>query len=293
MFVSTDVSQEEQIRLQHCGYPILSAITLFMRPHDIPLLQHPLSAPSAFTADSLVAAVRNERNLSSEAVPRVCVLEFDGDLTDWMVAAGHARAYKDWACFHTVMQEIDVDGTNCGIVARTIGGPYAVLVAEQLIASGAGIVLGLTSAGRVAGSLPLPSLMVVQEAIRDEGTSYHYLPPSDSVHANAELVATLANEIRGVGLPVLRGRVWTTDAPYRETQQQLNEHAANGVLAVEMQAASLLAFSKARGTPVGVVALVTNAVDHTEDTFNKGSYDFGKRLIEAMCRSGIRYLKGS
>ncbi|HYN15122.1 MAG TPA: hypothetical protein VES66_04950, partial [Terriglobales bacterium] len=83
------------------------------------------------TADSLVAAVRNERNLSPAAVPPVCVLEFDGDLTDWMVNAGHARVCKDWACFHTVMHTIDVDGTGCGIVARTIGGPYAVLVAEQ------------------------------------------------------------------------------------------------------------------------------------------------------------------
>ena len=60
-----------------------------------------------------------------------------------------------------------------------------------------------------------------------------------------------------------------------------------------MQAASLFAFSKAKEIPVGVVALVSNAVDHTEDTFNKGSYDLGKRLIEAMCRSAIRYLKGS
>jgi len=83
------------------------------------------------------------------------------------------------------------------------------------------------------------------------------------------------------------------DAPYRETQQQLDHFAAHGVIAVEMQAASLLAFSGARQTPVGVVALVSNAVDHTEDTFNKGSYHFGKRLIEAMCRAGIRYLKGS
>jgi uridine phosphorylase len=260
---------------------------------NIPLLKHPLSAPSAFTADSLVAAVRSERNLSPEAVPSVCVLEFDGDLTDWMVAAGYARLYKDWACFHTVMHTIDVDGTQCGIIPRTIGGSYAVLVAEQLRASGAQLILGLTSAGRIGRSLPVPSLVIVEEAIRDEGTSYHYLPPSDSVRSNPELAGRLDEGIGLDGLPVFRGRVWTTDAPYRETQQQLDDYAAAGVLAVEMQAASLLAFSKARKTPVGVVALVSNAVDHREDTFNKGSYDFGKRLIEAMCRSGLRYLKGS
>ncbi len=178
-----------------------------MRPYDIPLLQHPLTTPSAFSPDALVTAVRTQRSLSFEAVPRVCVLDFDGDLTDWMVATRHARVFENWACFHTVMHTIDVDGTDCGIVARTIGGPYAVLVAEQLRASGAEVVLGLTSAGRVAGSLPLPSIVVVQEAIRDEGTSYHYLPPSDSVDANDGLVARLADEIGHLGLPTFRGRV--------------------------------------------------------------------------------------
>ncbi len=263
-----------------------------MRREEIPLLRHPLAAPSAFTAEGLVAAVRTERTLSAEAVPQVCVLEFDGDLTDWMVNAGHARVCRDWACFHTIMHTVDVDGTNCGIIARTIGGPYAVLVAEQLRASGAEVVLGLTSAGRVSRSLPLPSMVVVQDAIRDEGTSYHYLPPSDSVHANAQLAATLADGIGSLGLPVVRGRIWTTDAPYRETQQQLDEHAANGVLAVEMQAASLLAFSQASGLAVGVVALVTNAAEKVEDNFNKGSHTFGKGLIEAMCRSAIQFLAG-
>ena len=57
-----------------------------------------------------------------------------------------------------------------------------------------------------------------------------------------------------------------------------------------MQAASLLAFSKVTGMPVGVVALVSNAVGHMEDIFNKGPYELGQRLIEAMCCAGNRYL---
>jgi uridine phosphorylase len=212
--------------------------------HDIPILKHPLDLPSAFTADGRVAAVRRDKRLSSEAVPRVCLLEFDGDLTDWMEDAGHLHLYRDWACFHTTMHTLEVDGTLCGVISRTIGGSYAVLVAEQLKASGAEIVLGLTSAGRVSPSLPLPSLAVIEQAIRDEGTSYHYLPPSDVVHADPILAMRLVTEIGALGVPTFSGCVWTTDAPYRETQQQLDEHAANGVLAVEMQAASLLAFSQ-------------------------------------------------
>jgi uridine phosphorylase len=260
-----------------------------MSPRGVPLLQHPVSEPSAFTAESLIAAVRNQRNLASQTIPSVCLLEFDGDLTDWIVATGRARVHLQWACFHTVMHTIEVDGNDCGIIPRTIGGPYAVLIAEQLRASGAKIILGLTSAGRVASSLPIPSLVVVREAIRDEGTSYHYLPPSQRVHSDDGLASRLSGELKALGVPLHSGCVWTTDAPYRETQQELDQHAADGVLAVEMQAASLLAFSKATGVPVGVVALVSNAVDHSEDPFDKGSQDFGEMLLRTMCRSALCY----
>ncbi len=263
-----------------------------MNPNDIPLLRHPLTEPSAFTAESLVDAVRIERNLPSASVPQVCVLEFDGDLTDWIVASGHGEPYPTWACFHTAMHVIYVDGTKCGIVARTIGGPYAVLVAEQLRASGAKVIFGLTSAGRVSSSLHLPCLVIVADAVRDEGTSYHYLPPSELVQSDPHVVTCLGTEIASLDMPSVVGRVWTTDAPYRETQQQLDEHAKNGVLAVEMQAASLLAFSKANGVPVGVIALVSNAVDHKAENFDKGSHEFGLQIIKAMCSAGIRYLKG-
>ncbi len=257
---------------------------------NVPLLQHLLDEPSAFKAEALVAAVRAERRLQSQVVPRICILEFDGDLTDWLVKTGYARSYENWACFHTVMHAVDVDGNTYGIIARTIGGPYAVLIAEQLRASGAELVLGLTSAGRVSRSLPLPSLVVAQEAVRDEGTSYHYIAAGERVGANLGLVHELVEGMGTLGLPLSSGPVWTTDAPYRETQRQLDAHAAKGVLAVEMQAASLFAFSQATGMPAGVVALVSNAVDHMEDTFNKGTHEFGRRLIEAMYCAGDRYL---
>jgi len=261
-----------------------------MFPDRIPLLEHPLKAPSAFTPEALIAAVRAGRGLACESVPPICVLEFDGDLTDWLVSSGVAQPWKAWACFHTTMYSVEVDGAVCGVVPRTIGGPYAVLIAEQLRASGARVVLGLTSAGRVGGSLPVPSLVVATEAIRDEGTSYHYLSASRTAVADAELADSLAVGLQDLGAPVSRGTVWTTDAPYRETEEQLKLYAKQDVLAVEMQAASLFAFGIARAIPVGMVAHVTNAVDHNDEPFNKGSHAFGRRLLEAMYRTARTYL---
>ena len=256
----------------------------------LPLLNHPLEQASAFTPVALIAAVRDERGLPAKPVPPICVLDFDGDLTDWLVSAGTVRPCPDWACFHTTMHVLEIDGIACAVVPRTIGGPYAVLVAEQLAASGARIVFGFTSAGRVSPSLPVPSLVVATRAIRDEGTSYHYLPPEETIEAQPGVVEALLSELGAIGLPVSAGLVWTTDAPYRETLEQLKRHAETGALAVEMQAASLFAFGTAREFPVGVVAHVTNAVGRTEEQFDKGGAPLGHEIFKAICRAGRRVL---
>src|SRR5690349_12755870 len=119
-----------------------------MSDPDCPLLSHELDSPSAFTPEELIRAVRAARGLTHSAVPPVCVLDFDGDLTDWLVEHGKASLFEAWACFHTRMYVLETDGGRCGVIARTIGGPYAVLIAEQLRVSGVGVILGLTSAGR-------------------------------------------------------------------------------------------------------------------------------------------------
>lgn len=152
------------------------------------------------------------------------------------------------------------------------------------------MILGLTSAGRVLGSLPIPSHVIATSAVRDEGTSYHYLPPSERINAPEGVPEWIESELRRLDVPVTRGVVWTTDAPYRETQQQLDRHAAAGVLAVEMQAASLFSFAARMEFPVAVVAQVTNAVDHCDDPFNKGAELESVRILEAMCRAGLQFL---
>ena len=140
-----------------------------MSPDALPLLHHALESPSAFTPERLMDAVRSERGLTHEAVPPLCVLDFDGELSDHLAEAGLSTPLTSGACFHTSMRVLTLDGLVCGIVPRTIGGPYAVLVAEQLRVAGARLIVGLTSAGRVSPSLPLPSIVVVDTAVRDEG----------------------------------------------------------------------------------------------------------------------------
>jgi uridine phosphorylase len=262
-------------------------------PDLLPIFDHPVQQSSAFTASQLMEDVRQARKVPDGPVPAVCILEFDGDLTDWLVEQGIAKPFPAWACFHTAMFAMELEGVTCGIIARTIGGPYAVLIAEQLHSAGAGLIVGLTSAGRLNPHLRLPSLVVASSAIRDEGTSYHYLPPARQVACPTQVVSLLERELRATGRAVRAGKVWTTDAPYRETKDQIEKWTAEGALAVEMQAASLFAFGTARHASVACVAMVSNAVDHPGEQFDTGSHQDGLRILEAIARAGRSFLEAA
>src|SRR5260370_36418115 len=113
-----------------------------------PILSHALDQPSAFTPENLIDDVRRSRQIPFGIVPPVCILEFDGDITDWLVRDGIAKPFGPWACFHTSMFTMDLAGVTCGIIARTIGRPYPGLTAQQRHAARAQLIIGLPSARR-------------------------------------------------------------------------------------------------------------------------------------------------
>lgn len=249
---------------------------------NLPLAGHALDKPSLFSPHGLIEAVRQYRGAGRGALPRIGILDFDGDLTDKLVSRGEVRQCLDWPCFHTRMWLWPASDPRCGIVDRSIGGPYTVLVAEQMAACGMESIVGLASAGRLAVDLPIPALVIAAEAVRDEGTSYHYLPASETVTADVGLVRALERTTAELPLPKRTGLIWTTDAPYRETRAQVDHWAARGALAVEMQAASLFAFAQRMRVRAALVAHVTNSVGIDDPSFDKGPEDGDVAILEAV-----------
>lgn len=245
----------------------------------IPLLDHPLEEPAVFRPENLLQRAATMRGKQRGNLPACCILDFDGELA--AVALEHFRATPSatWACFHTTLLCLNRNGFSMGLIAGTVGAPFAVLVAEQLIASGCRHIIGYSSSGAVANDLRLPCLVVPDRAVRDEGTSYHYLPPADWVESRGGLGDILARHARQCGLPVHRGPTWTTDAPYRETRSQIERHRADGVLTVEMEAAALMALSQVRDVQVTSLLHVTNTFAETESDFNKGPADINERVL--------------
>lgn len=132
-----------------------------------------------------------------------------------------------------------------GIVGCVVGAPFAVLVAEELFTSGCELLISVISSGQISPVQEPPYFVLIEKALRDEGTSYHYLPPAQYSHIRVELLPLL-EEARKRLDGVLSGATWTTDAPFRETQAAIDQHHKAGILAVEMEAAALYAFAEAR-----------------------------------------------
>ena len=231
------------------------------------------ASPSVFTAENLLREARRQKNLPTARVPDICVLDPDGDMVRQLRRVGRATHDATWACYHTELFRTVNDGLEIGIVGCAVGASFAVLVAEQLFASGCQLLISITSAGRLVELRAPPYFVLIDRALRDEGTSYHYLPPSEFSYPNPDLMARMADAFDGRAVTVERGGSWTTDAPFRETAASIAAKTAQGLLAVEMEAAALYAFAEACQKPVLCFAHVTNQMAQIDGDFEKGDMD--------------------
>lgn len=247
-------------------------------------------APSAFTPEALLREARRQKQLAEIAVPAVCVLDPDGDLVRRLAADGRAARDPTWACYHTDLQRATIEGIELGIVGCAVGAPFGVLVAEELFAAGCALLVSITSSGMLASRRAPPYFVLIERALRDEGTSHHYQPPAEFSCADPTLLARLDGAFEGLGVAVERGATWTTDAPFRETAEAIAAMTARGLAAVEMEAAALYAFAAARGKRVVCFAHVTNQMGRVEQDFEKGEADGTVDALAVIVRT-VRALR--
>ncbi len=246
------------------------------------LAQKHYSAPSAFTPESLLREARRQKRMAEASVPAVCILDPDGDIVRALVGKGQARLDPAWACYHTQLYSFAHAGLQYGIVGCAVGASFAVLIAEELFASGCELLISVTSSGQVIPVRLPPYFVTIDRALRDEGTSYHYMAPSDYSYADTDIISALDGAFDNFAVPVLTGATWTTDAPFRETQQAIDAMREKRLLAVEMEAAALYAFAQARRKPVLCFAHVTNQMGRVDGDFEKGEADGSKDALDLI-----------
>lgn len=227
-------------------------------------------SPSVFSVENMLREARRQKGIPEGSIPSICVLDPDGDIAHYLLSTGQAALHPHWACYHTKLYTFNYDGLEYGIVPHVVGASFAVLVAEELFSSGCKLLLSVTSAGQIVPMGQPPYFVLIEKALRDEGTSYHYLPPTFYSHINPMLLACLEGGFESASVRVLHGSTWTTDAPFRETEHAIEAARAEGILGVEMEAAALYAFAQVKDKAVICFAHITNQMAQIEGDFEKG-----------------------
>jgi uridine phosphorylase len=213
---------------------------------DYPILEFD-ETPEAFIEPSKIIRARD--------LPEHCVICFFKEVLDKVVEEKHAQVVVQnrWEDGPHPIYEISYRDQRLAFFHPGVGAPIATGLLEEAIAFGCRKFIACGGCGVLEKDIAVGHLMVVAGAVRDEGVSYHYLPPGREVIADEFGVNALVNTLNARGLPYLVGKTWTTDAPYRETVKKIESRRAEGCLTVEMESASLIAVAQFRKVTFGQV----------------------------------------
>lgn len=217
-----------------------------MLQQKIPLLEYDENPHGVLEAKKLIAPIH---------VPEFCVITFFGDVIAEKQSRGELRQA---ASLHLEFQEnpvyiTEACGQPVGLVMATIGAPCAAGQLEELAALGFRKFLVCGGAGVLQREIAVGHLILPESAVRDEGTSYHYLPASREVACDEHAVQILERGLKERDIPFIRAKTWTTDAIYRETRDKINLRIQEGCVTVEMEAAAFFAVSRYLGVTLGQI----------------------------------------
>ena len=235
---------------------------------------------SVFLPENLLREARRQKNIKECNIPKICILDPDGDIVRYLKNHS-AKISSCWACYHSELYNANYRDLEFGIIGCAVGASYAVLLAEQLFVSGCELLISVTSAGKLNPELK-SDYILINETIRDEGTSYHYLPEEDTAHIDHGLLDQLRPLLSNPVLSVQLGKSWTTDAPYRETRSSINKAKHLGADSVEMEASALYAFAKVKCRRVICFAHLTNSMAQQSVDFEKGAENGSLASLELI-----------
>ena len=188
-------------------------------------------------------------------------------------------AFWQWVCENPANVECDgwlkdaylmsyKDSSILVLKVPGFGSPTAVMTLEELIAFGIEKFVSLGAAGGLQQRMNIGDIVVCDRAIRDEGTSFHYLLGEKYAYPSHDLTENFCAVFERIGIHYIRGTSWTTDAPYRETIEELRQYRSDGVVTVEMEASALFAVGAYRGVSVSSIFAISDLL--LEDDWNQG-----------------------
>lgn len=228
-----------------------------MNKHSYPILEFDPESPPVIEPCA---------HIQSIGAPERCVLCFFGDVIDRLAADHGAReigALRSEMGRHPVY-ELNLDGRKLALLQPGITAPFAAALLEETICLGSRKFVACGSAGVLDPKIEFGRIVVPTAAVRDEGTSYHYLAPAREVEPSPEALAAVEHTLNEEGIDYLKGKTWTTDAFYRETRDKITVRRDEGCVTVEMEAAAFFAVARYRDVPFAQLLYAADDVSGME-----------------------------
>jgi uridine phosphorylase len=208
---------------------------------DLPLLEDDLRSP---------AFIEPATTYRPTDMPSRVVFCFFSEIIEHVAARPDSRLIETLVWAHGPHQVLEIEhrGERLAVVHAGVGAPLAGGLLDEVIALGGREFVVVGGAGCLVPDLVMGHAVVVDSAIRDEGTSFHYAEPSRAIAADPALVEAVEATLTDAGVPFVTGRTWTTDAPYREARTRVARRVEqDGCITVEMEASALMAIAAYRG----------------------------------------------
>lgn len=211
--------------------------------------------------------------------PEVCITTFSEGMIKNFVEHREAKVITNlYSANGTVpVYEIEYKNKRMGLFLSRVGAPACAAGLEEVIASGAKKLIQFGCCGILNESLADHKIILPSSAVRDEGTSYHYIPGSEEIDVDPASTDTAVRCLEKLKIPYVTGKVWTTDAIYRETPAAVQERREQGCLAVEMECSASLAVARFRNIPI------------IHFFYGADNLDAGKWEIRDLTDYGIRH----
>ena len=188
-----------------------------------------------------------------ERLPPKAVLCFFQDVLEGLLAKG--RLVKISKLISEIgpnpLYRLEWEGQSLLVLHPGVGAPLAAAFLDEIIAGGARSMVACGGCGVLQKEIVAGHPLVLASAVRDEGTSYHYLPPGREVSASPRVTAAIQQVLQARGMDYLVGKSWTTDGIYRETAVKRDQRVAEGCQVVEMEAAAFFAVAQFRRVEFG------------------------------------------
>ena len=244
-----------------------------MERKDIPLLEF----------DEKVGKALPEHYVSvPRSLPERCVIAFSKTGVKEAAEKYGAKLITEMhSCtVNLPIYEIDLDGVKITLICGFLGSAGASGQIHELYAGGVRKIIACGSAGTLTPK-PLGALVVPNCAVRDEGASYHYAPPSYEIEADGQVVNHIEKTLSKLGLPHVAGKTWTTDAFYRETEEKIALRRSQGCLTVEMECSAMIAASQFLGVKFGQILFCGDDLSGTDyDTRDFKHADVTHNLVD-------------